>query len=194
MKLSITKSRAIMSLAVVGVSTGLLLATYLTNRLINQPARGVISRQTLTESAESPAPSLITVHGRTALFQHPANFQPTAPDKLGAQDVEKFSFVNRQIPASNLTIQIRKLPTASLKDDSAYAYRKLHPEQYANLPLTVSDQSVPILADQSGGFNQVAFLAHGQLVAEIALNSGDSSQTGQLRQVLAAVVTSWHWL
>ncbi|MGC1176675.1 MAG: hypothetical protein WA843_01275 [Candidatus Saccharimonadales bacterium] len=176
---------AVLSCLIVGVAIVL--------RGLATPSRGVIQ-------AAAPAPastattSLQTLRGKTASFQYPSVLEQRKADALSGRDVEKFALVRPQLPAWDLAIQIRQLPSGVLADDGSYNFRKHYPDKYHETKMVINGQAVPIMADQSGGFAEVAYLTRQGLVAEISLSSDGTSDTTQLDQTLTTVLQTWHWM
>ena len=164
-------------------------------RLINQPAIGSINPvPPKSKPATRFKPPMTTLRGKTITFEYPNDLHQTTPDKLSVNDIEKFSFLHAQLPTWNLDIQIRKLPTGNLADDGSYNLRKQYPQQYREQKLTINALPVSIMTAQTGSFDEVAFTAQGDRVAEVALTSSQGTVGDPaLHEALVNIFRNWQW-
>jgi hypothetical protein len=189
-----TRKRLLKILATLVLLGGLAAAAILVAHAANSPSEGVIKAAPPMPASRQSSGSPVTVRGKTASFQYPGVMRQTKADALTSGDVEKFAFVNPDMPPWNLSIQVRKLPSGQLADDGSYNFRHVHPEQYTEQKLTANGAPASIMSDRTAGFGKVAFLVHGGLAAEIALTSTDTADTAQLQAALMTVTQTWHWL
>jgi hypothetical protein len=85
------------------------------------------------------------------------------------------------------------LPGGTLAGDGSYNFRKQNPQQYIEQTRTINGAAVSIMTDHSGAYSQVAFMPHGEMVAEVAL-SGERSSDAPSQTIFNTVLGSWHWL
>ena len=160
---------------------------YVAQRL-NSPVVGVVHAPKV---ASEPAPSSITVHGKTVTFTYPDTLKRINPSNLAPNETEKFLFINGQYNGWTLAIQIKQLPGGLLANNSSYTLRQRAPQQYKEEKVAINGMNVSIMADQNVAGNKVAFIPHANLVAEIALTNGDDAQSQQL---FTDLLESWQWL
>ncbi len=129
-----------------------------------------------------------------AQFRFPAIFQAEASQTASAPLLESISLVEHQGLTSQLSIQIRSLPSGALDDDGSYHYRRVSTGQYAMTTKQLGPNAATIFADQQAqNFSTTIFLQHQALDASIALTSGDNRDNTDDMQLLEQLVASWHW-
>jgi hypothetical protein len=186
-----SKKSLLFGVILVVVSIGLATSARLV-RSFSSPSQGVIQTTIVPVAAKKLDP--ISTKGKTANFTRPAAFIELAPEKLATGDIEKFSYLDQELTAWNLAIQIKKLPSGVLADDGGYNFRKHYPDRYTEEKLKINGLDVSIMSDQSGGYAKAAFMVHNGLVAYVALTSASSSNSTGLDEALHTVINSWQWL
>jgi|GEM_PF-3072242 len=159
--------------------------------LISQPAQGVVTT-TVTTTATKVVQSPRTVRGKATSFKYPADIQAVQPDVLAVGDVEKFLFIRSQLSAWSLAIQVKRLPSGNLSDDSSYNLRRQNPAQYSEQQMKINGLPVTVMSNTASS-DKVAFLLHNGLVAEVAV-SGTSKDDARSEAAFTLVLNSWEWL
>jgi hypothetical protein len=165
---------------------------------LNKPAQGTVIDEQPTSQANlannsfnlSPA----SVSGQYASFSYPKVMTKLAPSGLSGSEVATYSYKYKDIETWILAIEILKVPSGNLNDNSAWMLRKDNPSIYQETDNTINGQAVMIMTDTSAsGFAKVAFLINGEYQAMIALTGDDPSGTTNLGAVFNQVVGSWSW-
>ncbi len=159
-------------------------------RLINGSANGTISQ---TKTPATTPISNLTADGKTFSFSYPNSFHQIPADSLSAQDIEKFSLLSPQTSPWHIDIQIRKLPSGNITDDSSYKLRKLNPQQYAEQVVTINGNDMYVLTDITGGYNKIVFTVDTGRIASIAVTSNSATDSNQLDLALNQVIKTWKW-
>lgn len=177
---------------VVGMLLVLWAAALFTQHILNTPAQGIVAERTAIDNGSSTE-RLIRLNGKTAKFQYPAQIQKLKTDNLAVGDIEKFLFNKPEHGNWSLTVLIKRLPSGVLAADGNYNLRKQNPQQYVEQTRTINGAAVSVMTDHSGAYNQVAFMPHGEIVAEVSL-SGAESNDADSQAILNTVLNSWQWL
>ena len=171
--------------------------------IFNQPAEGNIGPATpigkpLKGDSPIGTPAPLTLKNITSTyvsFSYPTTLTATKNSALSSNDVAKFTFTNsstNQPEYEQLIIDISKLPSGQINDDSDYLYRKLNPTLYSNTSLNLNSQTFYLSKElNAAGFSEVAFSTNNHLVASIALNS--TAYNSQLPVIMTDILNSWHW-
>lgn len=179
----------IITLLLVVVNIGV----FLIAKNLTDPSEGVVIQKAKTSTKSVNREISVRVDGKYASFSHPAKFKDMPAPALSAQDVEKFNYLNPETISQNLVIQIRKLPSGLLNDDSSYNLRKLTPSKYKMETRDINGQTAIIFTDVEGGYNKVAFLTNNGLEANIAVTTANASAVADIDKTLDKVVGSWQW-
>lgn len=156
------------------------------NGSVNSPAPATKS---------TTAPTLAHAQGSYASFSYPSTYSKAAASPPAGTMVEAFALANRgAVPPADIDVSILQLPSGQLADDGSYHYRQVDPSKYRPETWTIAGASVPIMDDTSGGYAKVAFLVHGQLVAEISVSCTSSADSTTLDNDLKIVITNFKWL
>jgi len=128
-------------------------------------------------------------------FNRPEGLTLRNTSLSSANSVAGFYYTARDIYSWTLAIDIASAPGGQIDETSAYQYRVANPSQYIEQSDIIKGQSIIIFTDNTfGGFDKVAFMSSGSLVATISLIGDDSSGISPLSQTFNMVLTSWHWL
>jgi hypothetical protein len=158
---------------------------------LSQPAQGVVTQPIQNTANADTTPS--TAKGKTVTFEYPSTIQQVKADTLAVGDIEKFLFTRHQLQAWTMAIQIKKLPSGLLADDSAYNLRKQNPQQYAEESTTINGRQVVIMTYKTAAFSKTAFISHDGKLADISVSGGQADDTVS-EQVLESVLNTWQWL
>ena len=158
---------------------------------LNSPAQGVVHQTVVADASAKVTPPL-KVEGKAVIFEYPASLEKIKPDTLSPGDIEKFLFTMPTHHAWSLAIQVKSLAGGTLTGDSGYNLRKQNPQQYTEQVSVVNGMTISVMSDKSGPYNQVAFIPHGNLVAEVALSGTDSSDTSS-QKIFDTVIDTWQW-
>lgn len=132
--------------------------------------------------------------GHTFQFDYPLGLQPRAPSPLVGPDIEKASFLVRDVMTWNLEIDVADTGQQPLSGDASYRFRKQHPTIYQPSTQIINGHTVVVMTDTTAtGFSKVAFLQQADKRATVALQGDDASGIGPLQTTFTMVLTSWHW-
>lgn len=191
---SIAKKRSKKFWILLFVFFAALFFTLLVAKNLTDPSEGVVITSAKTVKKTENREASIRVDGKTVSFSRPAKFREMPTPQLGPQDVEKFNYLNPETISQNLTIQIRRLPSGMLNDDSSYNLRRLNPAKYTQQTLTVNGKEVVVFTDNEGGYNKVAFMTQNGLEANIAVTTSNASAVEDIDKTFNKVIESWQWL
>ncbi|HEV2403110.1 MAG TPA: hypothetical protein VGS08_02825 [Candidatus Saccharimonadales bacterium] len=171
-----------------------LVATYV-YRVISKPAFGTIALPKVSNSS-TPAVSMkpVTIMGPYQSFDYPdlLAVEPNSP--LVYPVVAMYNYTYRDVQTWDLAIEIYKISSGSFSSNSAYLYRKEHPQIFAESQKIIGDQSADIMTDTSvGDFSKLAFLSNGKYQATISLIGDDPAGTANLQNTFDMVLRTWKW-
>lgn len=163
---------------------------------INQPTAAQLKEGKVTNSQITYAvnlnPKLET--GKIASFEYPSSLKMGQPSPPSGPVIEDFYFTMKDVESWILAIDISTTKTGQLTDNSDYVLRKNNPAQYSQTIQTINGQRVVIFSDLSaGGFSEVAFELHGDLLSTISLQGDDTLGTQPLQESFNMVLSSWRW-
>jgi hypothetical protein len=158
---------------------------------LNQPANGIVTSP--AQAAAKKKSTFNTVTGKAVSFQYPTTIQSQKPENLSVGDVEKFMFGQVSRRAWQLAIQIKRIPSGLLADESGYNYRLQNPGQFEEQISEINGMTVRTMVDKTKTGDKVAFLTHQGLVATVAL-SGAESVDADSEAAWGVLLNSWQWL
>ena len=189
----ITKTPTKIRLAVI-VALLFLGLSWLVDHQLSKPSAGSIDTSVPAKSSVV-TPSLKSFKGAYISFSYPGSFTPAANSKPSGNIVETFVLSDRNhTPTWNLNVSVSKLPSGDLSEDGSYNFRKLNPDRFTALTWTINAQPVVVMQDNSGGFNDVAFVVHDQLIASVSASSGNSADGPALSDILKSSLENLQWL
>lgn len=165
----------------------------ISRQYFDSPSPGMVSAQIVQTTAKASDTSLM-VEGKTFSFSYSSVFQPTSASSLAINDIEKFSFVANQSSPWNLSVIISNLPTGRIEDDGSYNYRKTNPKTYTEQAVSFNSNIMHIMTSNTGGYNKVVFIGHGNIEAVIALISNGSADSQKMDLALNQILSTWQWL
>lgn len=187
----------------IGIAIVLILILVFITHEINRSAEGSISRATpigkpsqSTSVINTPEPIKFkkTINAYIS-FSYPSTLTVAKSSALASNDVAKFTFTNsgsNQSDYEQLIIDISKLPSGQINNDSDYLYRKLNPTIYSNTSSILNGQTFYLSKDlNAAGFSEVVFSVNNHLVASVALTA--TSYNSQLPVIMTDILSSWYW-
>ncbi len=178
-------------------------AVWLGVHLLTTPATGHViptsdyqprSKKSTVSPAAISAGTLETAYFdmKLPVGYQPQPATPAVPGLLYQQTLLKPSSVGSLIVA----MAVKTMPEGGLGNDSAYALRQQHPEQYSFTKQQVGGDTIVIVTDaQSAAV--VAFWPHGTYVATLSVTSGVStpghSDASEEKDALQPLITAWRW-
>ncbi len=190
---SFAKKRSKRFWVITAIFIVVLVLVLLVAKNLTDPSEGVV-----IESKKSTAKVInreisVRTDGKTVSFSRPAKFKEMPTPELSSQDVEKFNYLNPETISQNLTIQIRKLPSGVLSNDSSYNLRKINPAKYKIETKEINGNTFVIFTDVDGGYNKVAFTTKNGLEANIAITTSNASAVEDINKTFDKVLGRWEW-
>ena len=165
----------------------------ISRQYFNSPSAGTVSTKTVQTTTKA-SDTTLTIEGKTFSFSYSSVFQPTTASSLASNDIEKFSFVTFQSSPWNLSIIVSNLPTGRVENDGSYNLRKTNPDIYTEQVVSFNSNTMHIMTSNSGGYNKVVFIGHGNIEAVITLTSNSSADSLIMDRALNQILSSWKWL
>ena len=190
------KNRSKKTWFTLGLVLLLVISVGLIAKNLSSPSQGTIKVASKTTVQPKGPDEAVRIDGKTISFSHPSRFHQGNQLTLDAADIEKYALLNPQTIPQNITIQVRKLPSGNLSDDSSYNLRKLYPNKYIAETKTINGNSVVIMSEPGAGFSKVAFLTHNGLEAVVASTSSSTStvDAAGMQSALDKILGGWQWL
>jgi len=127
-------------------------------------------------------------------FDYPSIMIANQPQPPTLPIVDNIVFSYPDAQSWLLAVEIYKIPSGNLSDNSSYEVRIINPTTYLLTQSTINGKSVPIFTDTtSSGYSRVAFLISGNYQASVSLFGNDASGTTPLANTMAMVLNSWQW-
>ena len=194
--MSVSKRRKVLGAGLAVVVLIVVIAGYLIAKL-NGPSQGVINNPTGTSKPQAAIDMTPTPGGGLyASFNYPAALtQVVSSHNTATPNTVTYSYTRQDVESWDLEIVIFVNPSGQLTNDSAYTYRKMHPQEFQDTQTVINGQNIDVMTDKAApGFSKLAFLIHGKYQATVSLYGNDADGTAGLQATFNMVLQSWHWL
>jgi hypothetical protein len=136
----------------------------------------------------------VTVQTDYASFQYPAALMPLPNVSAVSPVLASRSYSYGDIENWRMSINVTQINGQTIDSDSGYQLRATQSDRYAQSDAIYGNQDFTVMTDtQAAGFSKVAYLAHGNQVAEISLYGDDAQSLQTLQATFATVLGSWQW-
>lgn len=180
----------LLAMVTVGVFLGLLIVTLL--KFIDGPVVATEGK-TLAQLQATPAvsPSLNLWDGQYAELKYPGIFDQIGHVKGSVNSLESYMLSSRGSYARQIAIDVGKLPSNNVEDDSSYKYRSINPALYSPQTITLSGEPVIVMvkADKS---ERTLFWPHKGMLLTVSLTS-DNPAKDNLESYLAQIQPTVRW-
>jgi len=147
-------------------------------------------------SQEPQTKGVTTTHFKsvTIAFDYPTHYATVENKPVVAPTLELYSLNMHDAAQGSrrITVTVKQLVTASsLREDSAFTFRKLHPEQYASSEVTLHNQVVHRLAKKDG--SEVSYFVPGDKAYAIVATT-TTKPNESFEKEISEVMQSFVWV
>lgn len=161
--------------------------------VFSSPATGTVNNSVKTKDVAKPAESFVRVEGKTISFSYPSKFHSVTAEKLSANEVEKYVYLNPRTISQNMNVIVRRLPSGNLADDSGFNLRTSNPTTYPKQTKVLGGKTWVIFSESAANANKVAYLEANGLDLNVAFVSADITQKDDMTKSFEHVLASMQW-